>query len=84
VGDAWLRVEEKGGAAGAGGVTIAQFKGRVEGGLLSAVESEGAGVVFPRAGPVGIPKQGRPAAAITWWGAYQQQRRPAGGSAIRR
>ena len=82
MGDAWLRVKEKGGAAGADGVTIAQFKGRVEGQPLSLWNRRARGSYFP--GPVGVPKQVRPASSNTWWKAYQPQRRPAGGSAIRR
>ena len=51
--DAWLKVKEKGGSAGADGVTIQQFEQGREESPVRAVESHVVGVVFPRSGPGG-------------------------------
>jgi RNA-directed DNA polymerase len=57
--DAWLKVEEKGGAAGADGVTIEQFEEDLSGNLFRLWNRMSSGSYFP--GPVRaveIPKQG--------------------------
>jgi RNA-directed DNA polymerase len=57
--DAWLKVKEKGGAAGADGVTIEQFEEDLKGNLYRLWNRMSSGSYFP--GPVGaveIPKQG--------------------------
>ena len=57
--DAWLKVKDNGGAAGADGVTIEQFEEDLKGNLYPAVESDVVGVVLPRTGPGGgDPKSG--------------------------
>jgi RNA-directed DNA polymerase len=57
--DAWLKVKEKGGAAGADGVTIEQFEEDLSGNLFRLWNRMSSGSYFP--GPVRaveIPKQG--------------------------
>jgi RNA-directed DNA polymerase len=57
--DAWLKVKEKGGAAGADGVTIVQFEERLQDNLFRLWNRMTSGSYFP--GPVRaveIPKQG--------------------------
>jgi len=57
--DAWLKVKEKGGAAGADGVTIEQFEEDLKGNLYRLWNRMSSGSYFP--GPVRaveIPKQG--------------------------
>ena len=57
--DAWLKVKEKGGAAGADGVSIEQFEEDLSGNLFRLWNRMSSGSYFP--GPVravGIPKQG--------------------------
>jgi len=57
--DAWLKVKEKGGAAGADGVTIEQFEEDLKGNLFRLWNRMSSGSYFP--GPVRaveIPKQG--------------------------
>jgi hypothetical protein len=84
VGDAWLRVKEKGGAAGADGVKIAQFKDGLNDDLYRLWNRRSSGSYFAGPGRLGYPSRAGPQPRHAWWGAYQQQRRPAGGSAIRR
>ena len=58
--DAWLKVKEKGGAAGADGVTIAQFEEDLSGNLYRLWNRMSSGSYFP--GPVRaveIPKKGK-------------------------
>ena len=57
--DAWLKVKDNGGAAGADGVTIEQFEEDLSGNLYALWNRMSSGSYFP--GPVravGIPKQG--------------------------
>ena len=57
--DAWLRVEENGGAAGPDGMTIEQFQGKVHDNLFKLWNRMSSGSYFP--GPVRaveIPKKG--------------------------
>src|SRR4249920_2500887 len=57
--DAWLKVKKKGGAAGADGVTIAQFEEDLSGNLYALWNRMSSGSYFP--GPVRaveIPKKG--------------------------
>src|SRR6266487_2101716 len=57
--DAWLKVKENGGAAGADGVTIEQFESRLKGNLYKLWNRMSSGSYFP--GPVRaveIPKKG--------------------------
>ena len=57
--DAWLKVKEKGGAAGADGVTIEQFEENLSGNLFQLWNRMSSGSYFP--GPVRgveIPKKG--------------------------
>ena len=58
--DAWLKVKEKGGAAGADGVTIEQFEEDLSGNLFRLWNRMSSGSYFP--GPVRaveIPKKGK-------------------------
>ena len=58
--DAWLKVKEKGGAAGADGVTIEQFEEDLSGNLYRLWNRMSSGSYFP--GPVRaveIPKKGK-------------------------
>jgi len=58
--DAWLKVKDKGGAAGADGVTIAQFEEDLSGNLYRLWNRMSSGSYFP--GPVRaveIPKKGK-------------------------
>jgi len=58
--DAWLKVKEKGGAAGADGVTIEQFEEHLSGNLFRLWNRMSSGSYFP--GPVRaveIPKKGK-------------------------
>jgi hypothetical protein len=56
--DAWLKVKEKGGAAGADGVTIEQFEEDLSGNLFQLWNRMSSGSYFP--GPaVEIPKKGK-------------------------
>ncbi len=58
--DAWLKVKDNGGAAGADGVTIEQFEGNLAGNLYALWNRMSSGSYFP--GPVRaveIPKQGK-------------------------
>lgn len=58
--DAWLKVKDNGGAAGADGVTIEQFEGNLPGNLYALWNRMSSGSYFP--GPVRmveIPKKGK-------------------------
>src|SRR5450432_1365369 len=57
--DAWLKVKRNGGAAGADGVTIGQFEGRLKDNLYKLWNRMSSGL-FPGAGPRGgDPQEGR-------------------------